>query len=286
MQVHEARLEAREKLAALPYYDPREAEMLARHLICEVLHIRPHELVRVRQEKFSDTQASQYTDFLTRMLAGEPLQYIVGRAPFMGMLLEVNRHTLIPRPETEELVAWIASKHNHSKTVLDVGTGSGCIALSLKEAFPAAKVMGIDVSPEAIAIAERNARHTGFLAHFFVEDVLSAATDRFQDLDILVANPPYIPLWERHSLNPNVEAWEPPQALFVPDDDPLMFYRILARRALQWLRPGGWLYVEVHASFGEQVMEMFEDNFLHQIELRLDIQGRQRMVRAQCPART
>lgn len=283
MKVQEARSVAAAALGTLPYYDAREADALGRHLVCELLGCRPHQLILRRTETLGPDQVAQFQSHLARLMVGEPLQYIVGSVPFLGLMLEVNCHTLIPRPETEELVAWIAASVHRPEAVVDVGTGSGCIALALKEAFPAAAVLGVDVSIEALAVAERNARRTGLLAQFERLDIFDAPPERFRQLGVLVSNPPYIPLWERHSLNPNVEAWEPPTALFVPDDDPLLFYRTLSARGRDWLRPDGWLYLEVHASYATRVAAGLKDEGYREVELRADLQGRPRMVRGQWP---
>lgn len=283
MTVHEARTHASTQLAQLPWYDEAEAHALARHLLCELLEVKPHALVQHRARVLHEEERLRFEAYLSRLVASEPLQYIVGRAPFLGLELEVNRYTLIPRPETEELVAWIAASHPTLDAVVDVGTGSGCIALSLKEAFPAAAVTGIDISPEAIATAERNARTTGLLARFEVLDVFTADGGRFSSVDVLVANPPYIPEWERHSLNPNVEAWEPPAALFVPTEDPLLFYRRITELACHWLRPGGWLYYEAHATHAHDVRELLINFGFANALLRNDTHGRPRMLRAQKP---
>lgn len=283
MTLHDARTHAAQALAQLPYYAPPEAAAIAKHLLAELLQLKPHELILHRDRALEPAQEARFAHYLARLLEGEPLQYIVGHAPFLGLLLEVNRHTLIPRPETEELVAWITASHTRVARILDVGTGTGCIALSLKEAYPAAEVLGIDIDPLAVRTAERNARRVGLLAHFTTQNALTAPPEAYTGLDLLVANPPYVPTWERHSLNPNVEAWEPPTALFVPDDDPLLHYRNLAHKGHTWLRPGGWLYVEAHTRYAEAVAQLFTDAFYRFAEVRTDLQGRPRHVRAQLP---
>jgi release factor glutamine methyltransferase len=281
MTISEARQHAFAALSARPHYDDREAEALSRHLLCEILGVKPHELVLRAHTQLTSAQHLDWQTFLNRLLAGEPLQYITGRAPFIGLELEVNGHTLIPRPETEELVRWIATSHVRLGSILDVGTGSGAIALTLKEAFPAADVRAIDIDPEALATAQRNALRSGLPVTFRQLDVLTAPEGAFAGLDLLVSNPPYIPALERHALNPNVEAWEPPHALFVPDDNPLLFYKALARLAPSWLAPGGWVYVECHAYFAGDVLGLFETSGLQHTELKQDLQGRDRMVRGQ-----
>lgn len=281
MTISQARQHALAELTAQPQYDGREAEALSKHLLCEVLSVKPHELVLLAHTELTGRQHLAYQSFLNRLLAGEPLQYIIGRAPFIGLELEVNRHALIPRPETEELVRWIANSHTRLSSILDVGTGSGAIALALKEAYPAAQVLGIDIDTGALTIARRNALRSGLPVDFQALDVLAATETAFSKLDLLVSNPPYIPQLERHALNPNVEAWEPPHALFVPDDNPLLFYKALVWLAPHWLSPGGWLYLECHAWFAPQVLGLLESAGLQNTELKQDLQGRDRMVRGQ-----
>ena len=224
---------------------------------------------------------------VARRVAGEPLQYILGHADFYGLRLRVTPAVLIPRPETEELVevalAELATRR--APWVLDVGTGSGAIALAIQARRPEAEVFAADVSPAALAVAQDNAARLQLDVTFVEADALRP---RFADhvppaFDLLVSNPPYVPDAERPTLQREL-AHEPALALFVPDADPLVFYRALGGHAGRLLRPGGCLAVETHADHAEAVRTLFESGGLSEAVVRDDLSGRPRMVVARQPA--
>ena len=219
---------------------------------------------------------------LERRTRGEPVQYVLGHADFMGLRLRVSPAVLIPRPETEE-VAEAALRRLagvEAPLALDVGTGSGAIALALKHARPDAEVFAADVSPEALEVAAANADALGLEVTFVEADALRP---QFADqvppaFDLLVSNPPYVPLAEQAGLQREVREYEPPLALFVDDGDPMVFYRALAGHALRLLRPGGWLVVETHEDFGAAVRDLFADAGLVETSLTHDLAGRARIA--------
>ena len=207
-----------------------------------------------------------------------PVQYILGTAYFADMDLEVREGVLIPRPETEELVEWIAADMPHAKRILDVCTGSGCIALALARRIAQSDVCGIDISTDALAIAQRNAEHYAPRVKFLMADALAdfsaVAGDGF---DVIVSNPPYIPEADRSAMRPNVTRYEPDMALFVPDDDPLLFYRAIAHTSRRMLAEGGRLYFEIYETQASAMATMLSAEG-YSTTLRDDFRGKPRMI--------
>lgn len=222
-----------------------------------------------------------WAPLLARLQAHEPLQYVLGEADFYGKTFVINPSVLIPRPETEELVEWVLHDFSGKATdVLDVGTGSGCIACTLAAAWPQARLQAWDVSAPALAVAVENAQKQGVRVAFRLQDVLQEDLTA-GPLDVLISNPPYIAAAEAPALLPNVREYEPQMALFVPDTDPLVFYKALARLARRSLRPGGAVYVEINQRLGQPTRQVFEQAGLACTELRQDISGNDRLLKAQ-----
>ena len=215
------------------------------------------------------------------LATGKPIQYITGKAWFMGEAYQVNEQVLIPRPETEELVDWIleyAEIKGKALRILDIGTGSGCIAIALKKALPEATVAAIDISPNAIKIATTNAHSLKAEIEFILLDILNTAFLPGQ-YDVIVSNPPYIPINEMADMELQVTAHEPNIALFVPDEDPLVFYKAITRLAKLHLSPNGQLFFEIHYDQGESMVQLLDGMHFH-AELRADLFGKDRMIRA------
>ena len=237
-----------------------------------------------KELKLNDEHNIIASQYLERLKNHEPIQYIFGETEFYGLKFKVNPSVLIPRPETEELVEWVKPPHppkggflSGTPTLLDVGTGSGCIAVALKKKFPSANVSAMDISPEALALAKENAALNEVNIEFIQDDILHpAATDR--KWDVIVSNPPYIPASEQRYLHKNVTDFEPHLALFVQDNDPLIFYRKIAEFALSHLTAGGRLYVEIHQSLGRQCCQLLESMGFQSVELRKDLSGNDRMI--------
>ena len=220
---------------------------------------------------------------MRELAGGRPVQYVLGRTEFCGRSFLIDERALIPRPETEELVAWIVAdgKGRDAFSILDVGTGSGCIALSLAGELPQAAVTGVDISPEALALARENGRRLALPVTFLQTNFLdSSAWHSLPAVDILVSNPPYIPVAEKETLESHVREWEPAAALFVPDGDPLLFYRALSGFGLQKLPAGGALYCETHRDYAAAVAELFQSDGWLEVELKEDAFGEPRMVKA------
>jgi release factor glutamine methyltransferase len=210
-----------------------------------------------------------------------PVQYLTGEAEFLGLKLKVGPGALIPRPETEELARWIIDEHaGEAIRILDVGTGSGCIALALASHLPEAMVRGSDAEPRALRIAGENARKLGLNVEFVEHDITrDPLPGKLQALDLLVSNPPYIPETDKPSMEANVLEYEPHAALFVPAEDPLLFYRHLSRAGSENLVPGGRIYLEIHEQYGREVMDLLEASGYGELQLRKDINGKDRMIR-------
>ena len=250
-------------------YDEREAQNVVSYWFEQRLGLSRADFVLKLEEPID---FPRYEEDLSRLQQHEPVQYVCGRAPFLDFWLEVSGDTLIPRPETEELVQWVLDTLPPQKlTLLDVGTGSGAIAIALKRARPDCTVIAIDVDPNVLDVARHNASKCGAAIDFIEVDVLKQSLPA---ADMIISNPPYIPSMERNSMEPHVIDHEPGLALFVPDNDPLLFYRIIAQQV-------STVFFEIHMEFGEEMREMLAKFGFDRIELRKDLQGRDRMILAQ-----
>lgn len=266
-------------------YEQRESEGIARILV-EYITNKPYKWLIIDPEAtFTISQFADWQVAAERILGGEPIQYVIGRAWFRDLELFVAPGVLIPRPETELLVDLIieAEKKILNPKIIDIGTGSGCIALSLSQEIPNSSVFAVDYSVQALAIAKRNALELDLPIKFIHLDILQVERDQFSDFDCIVCNPPYIPESESKEMENHVVAFEPSSALFVPDEDPLLFYNKVSWLGTHWLKPGGWLFFEIHCDFGEQVVNLMQALGYIQIELHQDLSGRDRIVAGKRP---
>lgn len=266
------------------FYAEGEASAMAKWISSDILHLSTMELYTGKDMNFSTKEWKEVEDILARLKQREPLQYILQEAPFCGLSFHVEKGVLIPRPETEELVEWIVSDCQKAGKVriLDIGTGSGCIPVALAEKLPEAEVASCDISAEALRVAAVNVKRYGGKVTLFQADILQ---DELPDcrVDVLVSNPPYITESERGEMEANVLDWEPELALFVPDTDPLRFYRRIARKGLDWLTEGGALYFEINRAYGAETVRMLEECGYRDIALRKDLSGNDRMIKAVRP---
>ncbi len=260
-------------------YEGREARAVALLVLEEGFGIPRLDVYADKVRHFSEEERQRLRDISRRLAAGDPVQYVLGRADFCGLRLKVTPDTLIPRPETEELVAWAVAECAGARRVLDAGTGSGCIAVALARALPQAWVEAWDVSAGALAVAAENAAACGVGVHCRRRDLLAPQPDA-GPFDLIVSNPPYVRESERAGMEARVLEHEPATALFVPDADPLRFYRALAELGRRSLAPGGRIYVEINAALGPQTAECFAAAGYADVELRRDAFGRSRMVKA------
>ena len=238
-----------------------------------------HFVLQLRQE-VSEEDGNLLAHIFTQLTAHKPAQYILGYEEFHGLRFQVDERVLIPRPETEELVDLIVKEAATVTRLLDIGTGSGCIAISLAKHIPQAVVTAWDVSEEALAIAGENNRELKAGVHFEKMDVLSAEPVGDDQYDMIVSNPPYVTESEKNEMEPNVLDWEPGLALFVPDNDPLRFYRRIASLGRKMLRLHGRLYFEINRAYGEEVIQMLHEQGYEELRLIKDISGNDRIVTA------
>jgi len=264
-------------------YTSSEISVLTRLILEEVCSTSFAGIATDKINHLSGFQTRKMEDILSRLKRGEPHQYVMGKTSFYGMEFRVTADVLIPRPETEELVEWILSENTSENPVmLDMGTGSGCIAVALAKNIPSANVRAWDISENALQIAAENAEKNEVTVHFSRQDILQPLTPGMT-YDIVVSNPPYVMESEAEDMERNVLDFEPHEALFVPDVNPLLFYERIADAALTILNDGGRLYFEINRSKGPEIVEMLEDRGFVEIELRKDISGNNRMIRAVKP---
>lgn len=262
-----------------PLYDAGEAERFFYITLEELKGWRRMDYLMHPDIEVTDAELSQWQNVLQQLEKFRPIQYILGKAHFYGLEFKVNENTLIPRPETEELVEWII--HENSKrgafSILDIGTGSGCIPISIAKNLPGAEVSAIDISEGALAIAKENAEINNVLVNFMQTDILNAEILPVQ-YDVIVSNPPYVRNLEKVEINPNVLDYEPHLALFVDDADPLIFYRKIGLLAKQHLKPGGKLYYEINQYLGPETVALLEELGFKDVVLRKDFIGNDRMI--------
>lgn len=263
-------------------YPPTEAEAMAGQVLEHLLNLSPLQRRMQANEPVPADALQTLEPLRARLLRHEPLQYVLGIAHFAGLELEVTPATLIPRPETEELVALIVSEQGRRPNlrVLDVGTGTGCIPLALAQQLVAPHLVAVDVSAEALAVARRNAAAYGVSVDFQQVDILREVPRLEAPLQVLVSNPPYVLEQERPLMRPNVLDYEPATALFVPDHDPLLFYRRIAGLGREMLAAGGAVYFEINEQFAAETVGMLEALGYQEAAARPDLFGRARMVRA------
>ena len=269
----------------VPKVEEREARALAFIVLEDAFGLSRTDIYLGKDTAFSEDDTIRLEKILRRLEQGEPVQYVIGTAQFCDLTFRVTPDTLIPRPETEELVGWVASllPFEAPCSVLDVGTGTGCIAISLAKQFPRAQVTAWDISEGALAVARQNAQVNGVTVDFRRTDVLEVVNDAVASTPThaplyIVSNPPYICERERAEMETHVLDYEPASALFVPDTDPLLFYRALARLGQQ-LHAAAVL-VEINQAYGQETVRMFQSSGYSNVELRRDIYGKDRMIKA------
>lgn len=264
-------------------YEAREAENIARIAFEHVLLIEPNRLKYLGDQEVLPQKVNELNQIIKRLQSQEPIQYIIHEAWFYDVPFYVNPNVLIPRPETEELVYWIIKDYmnaNKPPQILDIGCGSGCIAVTLKRKLPKAQITGCDISKAALSVTKINAEKYKCSLQLLQLNFLNEASwNDLPDAAIIVSNPPYIPVSEKKQLALHVTAHEPELALFVPDDDPLIFYKKIAAFGKQKLRKSGAIYIEIHEAFGNEVVRLFKEQG-YEIELRKDLQQKERMAKA------
>ncbi len=276
MTIREAELYLKKELRHI--YDLQESRSVARWLmqsLCGRNYFMRYD------EKLRADAEEKLRAAMPRLLAGEPVQYVAGESEFYGLTLTVTPAALIPRPETEELVDKIRNSLKISDPVIfDIGTGSGAISLALKSLFPAARVYASDINSEALTLANNNASKLGLDVRFIKHDILNEPWPDIPGVDVIVSNPPYISRSESASLPAAVREYEPHSALFVKDEEPLLFYRTIAQKGLKELRPGGLLFFEIHEKHGLRMLRLLKELGFQNAEIYRDLQGKDRIVKA------
>ena len=261
-------------------YPPEEVKALSMLICCDMLGVDALDIYMGKDIILSACKQRELENIIFRLQKNEPIQYIWGYAEFCGRNFRVAPGVLIPRPETAELVDLIVKENPDARRLLDIGTGSGCIAISLDKNLPDAKVDAWDISEEALAIARKNNEELDAQVTFRRQDVFSADGMQGTSYDIIVSNPPYVTETEKTEMEANVLDWEPGLALFVPDEDPLRFYRRIAELGRELLRPGGKLYFEINQAYGQDMIRMIEMNQYRDVRVIKDIFGKDRILTA------
>jgi len=263
-------------------YPEAEVEGLIRMIFESVFGWNYTEQILNRDKTIARPQFLEIEKIILRLKEFEPIQYIMGEAEFLGLTLKVAPSVLIPRPETEELVAWILEKNTgKSSRILDIGTGSGCIPLALKSNLEAAQIKAVDISESALDMARQNAKINNINVDVSQSDILKWQAYKWQEFDVIVSNPPYVRELEKEKMKNNVLEFEPDNALFVSNENPLVFYSAIAKFATKYLAEDGILFFEINEYLGAEMAEMLNlSGFVH-IELRKDINGKDRMMSCQ-----
>lgn len=262
---------------SLTIYRVEEAENLINWLLEHHLGINRVDRMNVIDP---DKLPKALLEDFEKLKTGEPIQYILGKGPFYGREFLVNQHTLIPRNETEELVHLILQANSQpGLKILDIGTGTGCIPITLDLEMNDPEVYGLDISENALAVARKNGRFFHSNVHFMLGDIFQEIPN-VPVLDILVSNPPYVPIGEKTEMHRNVLDFEPGLALFVSGEDPLTFYRIIGQKGKNLLKSGGRIYFEIHAHFGSEVASLLQNTGYEEVKIHQDLNGKERMISA------
>lgn len=274
----------KKKLAEL--YEPKEANKISELVFEHITKMTKIEFVMGRYRAMTEPESAQLVEITEKLLQSCPLQYVVNESWFGGLKFYVDNNVLIPRPETEELVEWITKDKAlivdsaASFKILDIGTGSGCIPVLLKKKLFRAKITGVDISEKALAIAKGNADNYRAVIDFKKVDILNEKSWESLDIyDVIVSNPPYVMEKEKVTMGKNVTDYEPGLALFVPDNDPMLFYKKIASFGLSHLAADGHIYVEINEALGKETGDVFKTAG-YRIEIKKDIQGKDRMIKA------
>jgi len=264
-------------------YPPEEARNIAEWVMENITGVKNTDRISQKEKNLDPEQQQQLEGYLSRLLTHEPIQYVLNEAWFCGLKFYVDKNVLIPRPETEELVEWIITNCKFpvdELCILDIGTGSGCIPITLKRRIRKAEVWSCDISGQALEVARRNAQALGTDVHFEELNFLNKEMrDQLPLFDIIVSNPPYVPEKDREQMRANVVRYEPQTALFVPDNDPLIFYKTIAAFGQTHLKPSGSIYAEINESNGYATLGIFQQAG-YTTELKKDMQGKDRMIRS------
>ena len=282
MTIDEAHRQLISQLGTL--YDDREAATITSMVMEKLTGMDRSLRVIHKTDPVNETGIMLFQQYMKELMEHRPVQYVLAEAWFAGLKFYVDEKVLIPRPETEELVDWVLvdtpSPASDFKA-LDIGTGSGCIPVSIGKKLPGIQMMACDISPDALEIARKNSMDNRVQVNFFLCDIRDPASwENMPSQDLIVSNPPYIPEKQKDLLDNLVKNFEPALALFVPDDDPIIFYKLIGRFAQKKLLPDGKLFLEIHHDFAKEIVLWYQQNGFS-VELRKDLSGKNRMIRAQ-----
>jgi len=278
-------LSGKMKKELAPFYAKRELEHLVYMVFEKIFEFSKADMVIRAMDVAPEENINEVEEVIRRMKNQEPIQHIIHTAFFMDMVLKSDSRALIPRQETEELVAWVIDEHGvGERDIIDIGTGSGCIALALAKALPLSRINALDHSSEALELAKENIALHQLQVGLLHGDILNWKNDGVlnqmtRQLDVVVSNPPYIQQDDMAQMAENVTHYEPKEALFVPNDDPLIYYKAIGEWAQSALRPGGNVYVEINEAFGNETAALFEEMGFTDVVLKKDLHGKDRMVR-------
>lgn len=284
MHIKEAYKELHLALASI--YEIRESSNIAEMVMEKITGLSKSQRLVKHDQLLNDQQMEEFKNIQDQLLNGRPIQYVLGNTWFQNMLFKVDERALIPRPETEELVEYIKkfylsheNKDQQPFSMIDIGTGSGCIAISLKNNFPAWEVWALDKSNKAIELAKENAQLLRSKVIFKTSDILSEAkNDSLPAFNMIVSNPPYIPKQESSEMDRHVIEHEPKEALFVTNQDPLQFYKAILEFSSHHLLRGGMLFLETHMNYAQEVKNLMEENEFENVQIKKDMQGKDRML--------
>ena len=263
-------------------YSNREATLIANLVIENITGLSKIDRIINKDFRLTELENATLLNLTEKLLSHIPVQYVINECWFGSNKFYVDENVLIPRPETEELIEWITDdikKSGENVKILDIGTGSGCIPITLKSKYPKSEISALDISESALIVAAKNAENLNTTINFIHTDFLNEKNWDIGQFDIIVSNPPYIKASEKEEMQKNVVYYEPHLALFVEDDDPLLFYRKIAKFGIEHLRKNGNIYVEINESLGQETRNCFE-SFNYAVELKKDLQNKDRMIKA------
>ncbi|RZL59919.1 MAG: peptide chain release factor N(5)-glutamine methyltransferase [Pedobacter sp.] len=261
------------------FYDAEESKSILYFSASTILKLTQSQLLISKDKPLAVKDADKLIEVLKHLKTGKPVQQVLGESVFYGLRFNINDKVLIPRPETEELVDWVIKEIRDKKeSLLDIGTGSGCIPIAIKKHLPEISVSALDISAEALEVAKSNAKLNNVEINFVEADILKYSVDK--SYDVIVSNPPYIRQLEKADMHENVLAHEPHSALFVSDENPLIFYNAICDFAIKNLNPNGYLFFEINEYLWEETLQLLIDKHFKNIELRKDMQGKDRMIMA------
>lgn len=271
-------------------YDKTEASGITWLCISYVCKLSRIQYLDEKSRELTGNEPAEFHRILAALKSGIPVQYVLGETEFYGSTFSVNPDVLIPRPETEELTDWILKDLRSlslpgTLKILDIGTGSACIPVSIKKFFPEAELSAMDISVKALSVARRNAAMNHTDIEFIQDDILNPAR-HYSGFSIIVSNPPYVTLKEKEQMHSNVLEHEPHTALFVPDNDPLVFYKAITDFALRHLEGPAYLYLEINENYGKEIWELLDKKGFKNIELKKDLRDKDRMVKAELNIRS